>query len=310
MPGAEQRSTTAGEMAWHAARRRAAAAPCAGRATARRRFLPALPGHTWTNAFGINDDGVVSGWSRKLPSEDGEEQPRDLGRLREGRRPEDRPGPRRRLAEATNRSGLTVGYLGNLGTDGIPGVANTDPERDNAVVWQSRTAAPRLLGRPAPVHFISRARGRQRPRPGRRACPATLTKTGFRAGRAEDLANGLDVPETAPIPAAARKSRVVVTAAERHQQPGRHRGQHLRSHRKGLLQAEPHRPGAVVVRLRQVISPPAMQRAADGGPSVVSSIDPCVSAPRVLTKTATARSSARSAPDRWNPPRRPRRAGP
>ena len=59
------------------------------------------------------------------------------------------------IAEATNSSGLTVGYLGNLGTDGIPGVPNTDPERDNAVVWQSRTAAPRMLGRPAPVHFIA-----------------------------------------------------------------------------------------------------------------------------------------------------------
>ena len=37
--------------------------------------LPALPGHTWTNAFGINSAGVVSGWSRKLPNEDGEENP-------------------------------------------------------------------------------------------------------------------------------------------------------------------------------------------------------------------------------------------
>jgi probable HAF family extracellular repeat protein len=38
-------------------------------------LLPALPGHTWTNVFSINGDGVVSGWSRKLPNEDGAENP-------------------------------------------------------------------------------------------------------------------------------------------------------------------------------------------------------------------------------------------
>ena len=38
-------------------------------------YLPALPGHAWTDAFGINDDGIVSGWSRKLPNADGAENP-------------------------------------------------------------------------------------------------------------------------------------------------------------------------------------------------------------------------------------------
>ena len=38
-------------------------------------LLPALPGHTWTNVWSINDDGVVSGWSRKLPNDDGENNP-------------------------------------------------------------------------------------------------------------------------------------------------------------------------------------------------------------------------------------------
>ena len=38
-------------------------------------FLPALPGHTWTNAWSINNDGIVSGWSRKLPNDDGENNP-------------------------------------------------------------------------------------------------------------------------------------------------------------------------------------------------------------------------------------------
>ena len=45
------------------------------------------------------------------------------------------PGRADGAAEQTNRSGLTVGYLGNLGTD-------TDPENDNAVVWQSKRRSP------------------------------------------------------------------------------------------------------------------------------------------------------------------------
>ena len=46
------------------------------------------------------------------------------------------------IAEATNRSGLSVGYLGNLGTE-------ADPEHDQFAVWPTRTGAPLLLG---PVH--------------------------------------------------------------------------------------------------------------------------------------------------------------
>ena len=162
-------------------------------------FLPGLPGHAWTNAFGINDDGVVSGWSRKLPSEDGENNPVIWDASGKVVRLQTAPGRADGSAGATNRSGLTVGYLGNLGTDGIPGVANTDPERDNAVVWQSRSAAPRMLGRPAPAHFIAELvdvndHGQAAGTSG------TLTKTGFAAGRAEDLANGLERPEAASDP--------------------------------------------------------------------------------------------------------------
>ena len=81
----------------------------------------------------------------------------------------------------------------------MPGVANTDPERDNAVVWQSRTAAPRLLGRPAPVHVIAELvdvndRGQAAGMSG------TFTNTGFNARRAADLAGRLDVAEAAPDP--------------------------------------------------------------------------------------------------------------
>ena len=63
-----------GEIAWTmivGGNRRAVRWAPDGKAT----YLPALPGHTWTDAFGINEAGIVSGWSRKLPNEDGEENP-------------------------------------------------------------------------------------------------------------------------------------------------------------------------------------------------------------------------------------------
>ena len=112
--------------------------------------LPALPGHTWTYAFGLNDDGVVSGWSRKLPNDDGEENPVLWDASGKVVPLKTAPGRADGIAEATNRSGLTVGYLGNLGTDGIPGVANTDPERDNAVIWQSARPSRDCWGAPLP----------------------------------------------------------------------------------------------------------------------------------------------------------------
>ena len=172
--------------------------------------LPALPGHTWTNAFGINGAGVVSGWSRKLPNEDGEENPvlwDASGRVVPLKTA---PGRADGIAEATNGSGLTVGYLGNLGTDGIPGVANTDPERDNAVIWASRTAEPRRLGPPAPVHFIAELvdvneRGQAVGMSG------NVTNDGFPVSRPGIWRTGWASLKPLPIPAAARKSRVVVT---------------------------------------------------------------------------------------------------
>ena len=174
-------------------------------------LLPALPGHTWTNAFGINDDGVVSGWSRKLPNDDGEKNPVIWDASGKVIPLKTAPGRADGIAEATNRSGLTVGYLGNLGTDGIPGVANTDPERDNAVVWQSRTAEPRLLGPPCSRPLHRRARRRQRPRPGRRHVRQPHEQR-LRAGRAADLADRLDGPEADPNPGGvARRAPVVVT---------------------------------------------------------------------------------------------------
>ena len=76
-------------------------------------FLPALPGHAWTDAFSINDNGVVSGWSRKLPNDDGEENPVLWTRSGKVLPLKTVPGRADGIAEATNHSGLTVGYLGN-----------------------------------------------------------------------------------------------------------------------------------------------------------------------------------------------------
>jgi len=179
----------------------------AGKAT----LLPALPGHTWTNAWSINGEGVVSGWSRKLPNDDGENNPVIWDASGKVIALKTAPGRADGAAQATNRSGLTVGYLGNLGTDGIPGVPNTDPERDNAVVWQSRTASPRLLGRPAPVHVIAElvdVNDR-----GQAAGTATrLTKNGFSEAKPRIWRTGWTSLRPLPIPAASRKNRVVVTA--------------------------------------------------------------------------------------------------
>ena len=55
-------------------------------ATGKASSLPALPGHTWTNAWSINSDGVVSGWSRKLPNDDGENNPVIWDAVRQGHR--------------------------------------------------------------------------------------------------------------------------------------------------------------------------------------------------------------------------------
>jgi hypothetical protein len=138
-PGAGGRNAIndRGEMAWTlrvGGNRRAVRWTSGGKAT----FLPALPGHAWTNAFGINDDGIVSGWSRKLPNEDGEENPVLWTRAGKLVPLKTVPGRADGIAEATNRAGLTVGYLGNQ--------SDAEPESDQFAVWRTRTAAPLLMG--------------------------------------------------------------------------------------------------------------------------------------------------------------------
>ena len=212
-PGAAGRNAIngRGEMAWTmivGGDRRAVRWTPGGRAS----FLPALPGHTWTDAFSINDAGIVSGWSRKLPNRDGEENPVLWTRAGKVIALKTAPSRTDGIAEATNRSGLTVGYLGNVGTDGMPGVANTDPERDNAVVWQSRTAKPRMLGRPAPVHVIGelvdvndsgQAAGTL----------STLTNKGFPLAEPRIWRTGWTSLKPIAIPAVSRKNNPVVITA-------------------------------------------------------------------------------------------------
>jgi hypothetical protein len=84
----------------------------------------------------------VSGWSRKLASDDGEENPVLWPRSGKVVPLKTVRGQADGIAEATNRSGLTVGYLGNQ--------SPTDPEMDQFAVWKTRTSEPQLLGKRSP----------------------------------------------------------------------------------------------------------------------------------------------------------------
>jgi probable HAF family extracellular repeat protein len=166
-------------------------------------FLPGLPGHAWTNAWSINGDGVVSGWSRKLPNEDGENNPVIWAKSGKAIPLKTAPGRADGAAEATNRSGLTVGYLGNLGT-------NKDPESDQAAVWPTRTAEPRLLGQIRPyviaelvdVNDHGQAAG----------MTGTInSKNGFTLGQPVIWQTGWARLRILPVPAVSRANPVVVT---------------------------------------------------------------------------------------------------
>ncbi len=138
-PGAGGRNAinSSGEMAWTVivrGDRRAVRWTPDGKAT----FLPGLPGHAWTDAFGINDDGIVSGWSRRLPNGDGAENPVLWTRSGKVIPLKTAPGQADGIAEATNDAGLTVGYLGNQ--------SKTEPEMNQFAVWRTRAAGPHLMG--------------------------------------------------------------------------------------------------------------------------------------------------------------------
>ena len=107
------------------------------------------------------------------------------------------PGRADGAADATNRSGLTVGYLGNLGTDGIPGVPTPTPRGtmpwSGSHAWQSRACWGA-----APVHAFAELvdvndRGQAAGMSG------TFTNTGFPLS-SRNLADWLEFSEAAPDP--------------------------------------------------------------------------------------------------------------
>jgi probable HAF family extracellular repeat protein len=167
-------------------------------------LLPRLPGHAWSWAFGINDDGIVSGWSRKLPSEDGEENPVIWTRAGKIVALQTVPGRADGIAEATNRSGLTVGYLGNQ--------SDTEPESDQFAVWQTRTAAPRLMG-PVRANLIAEFidvndRGQAVGLTG-----ALNPNTGFTLAQPMIWRTGWAGPRSLRVPAASRRANPVLVTS-------------------------------------------------------------------------------------------------
>ena len=104
-------------------------------------LLQPLPGHTWTNAWSINRDGIVSGWSRSEPNDDGENNPvlwTPPATSSRCRLPPAAPTarPRRQPVRLDGR------IPRQPGTD-------TDPERDNAVVWRRPRRRRAGCGAPA-----------------------------------------------------------------------------------------------------------------------------------------------------------------
>lgn len=109
--------------------------------------LPALPGHRWTNAWSINSDGVVSGWSRQQPNDDGENNPVIWDKSGSVVALKTLPDRADGAAEATNRTGLTVGASGSFTKDGFtlfepaiwqPGWTSLKPLRIPAASRNSR----------------------------------------------------------------------------------------------------------------------------------------------------------------------------
>lgn len=162
-------------------------------------YLPALPGHAWTYVFSINADGVVSGWSRKEPRDGAEENPVIWTKSGKVIPLKTAPGRTDGIAEATNRSGLTVGYLGT----------STGLESDQVAVWRSRTAEPQLIGPASPYAVAELVDVNER---GQAAGMAgTFTKSGFPVGRPVIWRTGWTRLRTLPVPAASRANPVLVT---------------------------------------------------------------------------------------------------
>jgi hypothetical protein len=166
------------------------------------KFLPRLPGHAWALAWSINAKGVVSGWSRKRASEDGENNPVLWTRsgkvvaLRTKRARADG------AAEQTNRSGLTVGYLGNFFSDGRP-------ESDQAAVWRRRSAKPRLMGPTRPLSYGELVDVNDQEQAA--GMIGRFTRSGFPLVKPAVWKAGWPRLRKIPVPAASRNANRVVT---------------------------------------------------------------------------------------------------
>jgi hypothetical protein len=166
------------------------------------KFLPRLPGHAWALAWSINAKGLVSGWSRKLASEDGENNPvlwTPSGKVVALRTKRARADG---AAERTTRSGLTVGYLGNFFSDGRP-------ESDQAAVWRRRRGRPLLMGPTRPLSYGELVDvNDQGQAAGMRG---KFTKSGFPVVEPAVWRPGLRRLRTIPLPSASRDANRVVT---------------------------------------------------------------------------------------------------
>ena len=188
-------------------------------------FLPALPGHTWTNVWSINDNGIVSGWSRKQPTDDGENNPVIWDASGKVIPLKTSPVRADGAAEATNRSGLSVGYLGNLGTDGVLGVKKHDPSAKRRRLEIARGTTAPVWDRPRrPTPSLDWVDVNDKG-PKRRGMSAHPTNTGFSLSAPRIWRTAAATLKPIPVPRGLTEKPGRRHQPERHQQPRRHRRQ-------------------------------------------------------------------------------------
>ena len=147
-------------------------------------------------------------------------------------------------AEQTNRSGLTVGYLGNFFSDGRP-------ESDQAAVWRRRSAKPRLMGPTRPLSYGELVdvndQGQAAGMIGR------FTRSGFPLVKPAVWKAGWPRLRTIPVPAAPRNAnRVVITQLHDINAHGAIVGDVFGLTTAGLRRPAPHRPGPLDLHVRRL----------------------------------------------------------
>jgi probable HAF family extracellular repeat protein len=134
-------------------------------------FLPALPGHTWTWAYTINDDGVVSGWSRKQPKEHAVENPAIWTRSGDVVRLKAPLGRADGVANASNEGGLIVGCSA---TQGPRSTRRAIKPRCGAHERRPRSSS--ALRAPMPTRSSSTSTSAERPWGARGGSPRTASR--------------------------------------------------------------------------------------------------------------------------------------